>query len=216
MKYLLFYLLFLCTFPSIAGEFNFHHDFPGFHRRFGHRPVWGSHHGFFPGRFHRPFLGIHHHPFRFHNPIFYHYTLPYRALYFHRWVRLRGPWDFGHRYWNDYPYYADYGYLHRYSSVDNCDYELVDGYNNQTVKIFPRQACNISYDLCATYRDEKNSSLKENRYFCSEKFIYNPNHRYRWNTRDHFYRDLINGDEDLGYHDDPVIDIDEVEIITGR
>lgn len=74
-------------------------------------------------------------------------------------------------YWemDDYPYYVDNGYRYRYTPVETCRYELVDGLNYSVVKTYPNQACNVAYDKCAVERDTKNASFGSKRYFCAEK-----------------------------------------------
>ena len=46
--------------------------------------------------------------------------------------------------------------LHRYSNVDRCDYELVDGWTNESIEYYDNYQCNLGYDLCADDRDYYN------------------------------------------------------------
>ncbi|TDJ04088.1 MAG: hypothetical protein E2O68_08820 [Deltaproteobacteria bacterium] len=71
---------------------------------------------------------------------------------------------------NGYPYFAYNGYIGRYSNRDLCNYELVDSETRSTVESYQGQICNIGYDTCAQQRDEMNSQVNSNRYFCSERY----------------------------------------------
>ncbi len=110
----------------------------------------------------------------------------------------------GYRYWNDYPYFVYNGYLHRYSDLDRCDYELVDGYTNTVVQTYYDSRCNIGYDMCSDLRSIYNSSEGEYRYFCSERLDYDDSYDYNWNSEDDFYSDTVNyqDDNDYDYYDD--------------
>ena len=114
------------------------------------------------------------------------------AIYWDTWVRYRIPyssWVNGYRFYNDYPYFIYNGYLHRYSNIDRCDYELVDGWTNETIDYFDNYQCNQGYDLCASDRDYYNRMENGYRYFCSERFFYDDSYDYGWDFDRDFYYD---------------------------
>jgi len=133
----------------------------------------------------------------------YGYTLPYRYLYWDTWIRYRVTYPTGY-YWDNYPYYVYNGYMHRYSNVDRCDYELVDGHTNTTVSTFHNYYCSTGYDVCSQMRDQYNSSSSSYRYFCSERFDKDDNYSYNWDMNDSFYSDLqpVQYDNYESYRDD--------------
>lgn len=133
----------------------------------------------------------------------YHYSIPYRYIYWNTWVRYRTDYVNGYYWYNDYPYFVYNGYRHRYSHMDTCNYELVDGYTNTTYRTFPGYTCTTGYDLCSNLRDSMNWQSTGYRYFCSERFDYDSSYSYSWNYDDDFYSDL--GDnyyDDYDYYDD--------------
>ena len=123
----------------------------------------------------------------------YSYNIPYSSIYWDTWIRYRVPvtyWDDGFRFYESYPYYIYNGYLHRYSNVDRCDYELVDGWTNESIEYYDNYQCNLGYDLCADDRDYYNRNEGDYRYFCSERFYYDESHDYDWNFDQDFYWDI--------------------------
>jgi hypothetical protein len=46
----------------------------------------------------------------------------------------------------------------------------VDDYSNRVIDSFPTYACNLGYDMCADARDDLNSRIGYDRYFCSERY----------------------------------------------
>jgi hypothetical protein len=156
--------------------------------------------------YHSPWYEIPTHTVRWPSTRSWCYTLPYRFLYWDSWVRYRTPdvsWSDGYRSWNNYPYYNYNGYIHRYSNVDSCDYELVDGQTNQVVQQFHGQTCNQGYDYCAQTRDDYNRSSNDYRYFCSERFDRDPSYNYQWNTNEDFYYDVKENFTDATDAQDP-------------
>jgi hypothetical protein len=176
-----------------------------YHRGYMHRPGWHAPLRYYSRHHHSPWLSIGSHHNRWHSSMRYHYTVPYRHLYWNSWVRWSVSWDNGYRYDNGYPYYAYNGYRHRYSSLDRCDYELVDGRYNTTYKTFYTYFCSTGYDRCSELRDNMNHNAGEYRYFCSEKFKRDKKYNYNYNYTEHFYSDLdeISTDEfDVAEYDD--------------
>ena len=92
--------------------------------------------------------------------------------------------------------------MHRYSHIDNCDYELVDGHSNTVHRRFHNYTCATGYDLCADLRDSLNSSYNGYKYFCSERFNYDSNYSYDWNYDDSYYSDLGYADDDFYYEEE--------------
>jgi hypothetical protein len=139
---------------------------------------------------------------RYSRPYDFYRTLPYRYVYWDLWVRY--PADYGNGYYTleNYPYYVFNGYRHRYSPVDSCDYELVDGRTNSAVRSFSGWTCQQGYDACAQDRDERNYREYGYRYFCSERIDRSQN--YNWDYNDDFYSDLdYYGDVSDPYGNDP-------------
>ncbi len=156
--------------------------------RFYHRPGW--YRPYTPYR-HTSWLDIllgHHRNWYY--PAYYHYTLPFRSIYWWNWVRVRVALDNGYRVIDGYPYYVYDGYSHRYSNQDLCDYELVDGYGNNVIKTFHGWTCQQGYDACAIERDNLNWNIGNAQYFCSERFKLDPNYDYQWNLDEDYYSDL--------------------------
>jgi hypothetical protein len=185
------------TYPPVAPPVvyypDIHYRHLTYHRYYTHRPFWWLPSYTYSYSYHSPWYDIPHHPVRWYTTRQWCYTLPYRFLYWDSWVRYRIPdisWVNGYRYHNDYPYYVNNGYMHRYSTVDTCDYELVDGTSNQVVQTFHGITCNQGYDRCAQYRDEWNQQVGDYQYFCSEKFDRDPSYNYNWNTNEDFYYDV--------------------------
>ena len=131
----------------------------------------------FRGGGRRRFRGGRHNPYRgfrrgrrFGGRRAYNRYLPYRYIYLNRWVRYNYNCYDGYTYYQGINYYCSNGYLHRYSSYDNCNYFLVDLRTNRIVENFGQYSCNTGYDLCADLRNNMNFQVGENRYFCSEQY----------------------------------------------
>jgi len=175
-----------------------------YHHHYYHRPQWYATSVSYNYYSHNPYYDIPYHHGRWATSRNYFYGLPYSYIYWDSWLRFRVDWDNGYRSWNDYPYYVYNGYLHRYSNQDQCDYELVDGYSNQTVATYHSYTCNVGYDQCADLRDSYNQSEGNYRYFCSEKLDYDQNYDYGWDYSDDFYSDLqpVSTNDYVTYRDD--------------
>lgn len=137
---------------------------------------------------HNPYYGSIHHSVRYYNPYDYYSRIPYRYVYWDSWVRWGVSYNDGFFYIESYPYFVYNGYRHRYSPVDTCDYELVDGYDNRAVATFHGRSCQSGYDMCANERDERNYRSYDHRYFCAERL--DNSRSYNWNYNDDFYSDL--------------------------
>ncbi len=98
-------------------------------------------------------------------------------------------WNDGY-YWDNYPFFVYNGYRHRYSHLDVCNYDLVDGDTNSVYRSYSEYTCSVAYDLCADLRDSLNWSSTDYRYFCSERFSYDTSYTYPWNYDEDFYNDL--------------------------
>ena len=125
-----------------------------------------------PGRHHRNFRVIGHHHARYARPHYYWRNVP-RHHYYRSWLMWSVDVNIyvnGYYAFNNYPYYVFNGYRHRYSSVDLCDYDLVDSYSDTIEKTFYGLSCKRAYDKCAFERTIFNESERDYRYFCAEKF----------------------------------------------
>lgn len=119
---------------------------------------------------------ITHVPYRIENgTVIYHVPREYwmhvnRHYIFRRWIQEPVRYTYYNGYWDidGYPYYVHRGFRYRYSPVDQCQYDLVDGDTYTTVKTFDLKACSIAYDECATERDTMNHNIGMERYFCAE------------------------------------------------
>jgi hypothetical protein len=113
---------------------------------------------------------IHSGPIRFHTPHDY-YVLVNRRFIYRSWLQEPVSWYYNDGYWDfdGYPYYVHRSYRYRYSPVEMCQYELVDGNDYTVTQTFPVEACTTAYDACAVQRDALNSPLGIERYFCAEK-----------------------------------------------
>jgi hypothetical protein len=127
---------------------------------------------------------------RYSYPRYYYRTVPYRFIYWNRWIRHRINYNNGYYFHSGYPYFVYNGYLHRYSSYDTCNFELVDGHNNATVERFNNYRCNVGYDQCAELRSRLNHQEGNYRYFCSEAIENTNNDDYDWDYDDDFYSDV--------------------------
>ncbi len=88
---------------------------------------------------------------------------------FYRWIQEPVVFEYNDGYWDidNYPYYVYHGYRYRYSPVEMCKYDLVDGNDYTTVRTY-EQACTGGYDACAIERDTMNHTIGMERYFCAE------------------------------------------------
>ncbi len=119
---------------------------------------------------HRPYKYIHNHTVRYTTPYNFYLSVPTIHIYKY-WIRYRVPFISGYRRIDDYPHYIHLGYSHRYSKLDDCNYQLINNYSDEIIDSFSGQKCNESYDLCAEARDNLNyDNLNNNLYFCSEVF----------------------------------------------
>lgn len=126
------------------------------------------------------------------------YRTNYNYIYGH-WIFYPAT-GYNNGYWklDNYPYYVYNGYRYRYSSVDYCNYQLVDQNNHMVVNNYWNQICNTGYDACSLERDRLNSGMGEYRYFCSETY----SNQYSTNTaptyEDTYYSDSqSSADEDV-------------------
>jgi hypothetical protein len=174
------------------------------HRTHRHRPNWHRPSYRYTRYTHVPYRRYQSHTRRYLRIRDYHYTVPYRYVYWNTWLRWRISYNDGYRWYMDYPYFVYNGYLHRYSHIDTCNYDLVDSYDNTTYRSFGGYTCATGYDLCADLRDSLNWQRSEYRYFCSERFEYDSSYSYNWNYDDDFYSDLgdVYYDDDYYYDDD--------------
>ncbi len=69
-----------------------------------------------------------------------------------------------------YPYWVINGYMHRYSSTDTCNYQLIDKYSMRVVESYFRMTCNRGYDNCAIEKNKLNLEEKSLRFTCAETF----------------------------------------------
>ncbi len=147
---------------------------------------------------HSPYYGHISHSLRFYSPYDYYSRVPYRNVYWDQWVRWGVSSNNGFYYFDNYPYFVYNGYRHRYSPMDSCNYELVDGYDNRTEMTFSGRSCQSGYDACARERDERNYRSYDDRYFCSERL--DSSRSYNWDYNDDFYSDLDYYDYDDYYY----------------
>jgi hypothetical protein len=159
------------------------------HTRYGHRPAWNRRNHTYRHYAHVPYRHYQGHTRRFTHPRYYHYTIPYRFIYWNRWIRFRVTYGDGYVWHNGYPYFVYNGYMHRYSHYDLCSYDLVDGYTNDVVTTYGTYSCAQAYDICAERRDDMNWFEDGYRYFCSERFDYDSSYNYGWDNDD-YYSDL--------------------------
>jgi hypothetical protein len=105
-------------------------------------------------------------PIRYAYPRDY-YRLVNRRFIYRSWLQEPVYWHYGNGYWDidGYPYYVYRGYRYRYSPVELCQYELVDGNNYSVVKTYSQAACSVAFDKCAVDRDAMNRTVAMERYF---------------------------------------------------
>ena len=134
---------------------------------------------------HRPYKKNVIHKTHYSSPLKYHYTIHPRYLYRGLWIRINIDHADGYYFYNDYPYFIYNGYLHRYSSWDRGSYDLVDRKTDEVYATFYGNSLKQSYDRCAELRDKLNNKLGEYRYFCAERFVYDPDYSYGWEPQDY-------------------------------
>jgi hypothetical protein len=119
------------------------------------------------------------------SPIQYHYTISPRYIYRGLWIRYYFLHDDGYFFYNGYPYFVYNNHSHRYSNVDTGSYDLVDSITDKVYATFYGANLKQSYDRCAELRDQLNNDEGFYRYFCAERFIYDPDFQYDWNPDDY-------------------------------
>ncbi|MDO9578485.1 MAG: hypothetical protein Q7J16_11420 [Candidatus Cloacimonadales bacterium] len=119
------------------------------------------------------------------HPIQYFYTIPPRYIYRGIWIRYYFFHDDGFFFYDGYPYYVYDNYFHRYSDTDTGSYDLVDSITDKVYATFYGVSLKQSYDRCADMRDRLNNEEGFYRYFCAERFIYDPDYNYGWNPDDY-------------------------------
>lgn len=157
------------------------------HNRYRHHDNWHRPNVRYTRVYHTPYYSVPRHNMVYYTPRDYYYHLSYRDIYWNQWIRVRINYNDGYHWYNNYPYFVYNGYRHRYSPVEYCDYELVDGYNNNTHTAFHGQSCQSAYDRCANLRDDLNYYAGDYRYFCSERFFDDPFSYDHWDFYDDFY-----------------------------
>lgn len=118
------------------------------------------------------------------SPIEYHYHINPIFIYRGIWIRYYFVHDDGFFFYNGYPYYVYHNYIHRYSFVDPGFYDLVDSYTDEVYATFYGKNLKESYDRAAEIRDILNNAEGEYRYFCAERFEYDPDYYYGWDPAD--------------------------------
>lgn len=134
---------------------------------------------------HKPQQHSYHHTVHYYHPIQYHYLVPPMYLYRGVWVRWWVDYPNGFVIYDDYPYYVWNGYLHRYSSTDEGSYDVVDSFTDTVYATFYGENTRQAYDRAAEMRDILNYREKAERYFCAERFEYDPDYKYDWNPDDY-------------------------------
>jgi len=106
---------------------------------------------------------------RFSNPREYHSRVNRRHIY-RSWIQEPVMYSYTDGYWDidGQPYYVHRGFRYRYSPVEMCQYQLVDGEDYSVVKDYGLKSCSESYDECAVERDVFNSEVGMDRFFCAE------------------------------------------------
>jgi len=69
-----------------------------------------------------------------------------------------------------YPYWVMNGYMHRYSSTDSCNYQLIDKYSMRVVESYWNKTCSVGYDKCSELRSNLNYLENSYRFTCAETF----------------------------------------------
>jgi hypothetical protein len=134
---------------------------------------------------HKPQQHSYHHTVHYYHPIEYHYLVPPMYLYRGVWVRWWVDYPNGFAVYDGYPYYVWNGYLHRYSSSDEGSFDVVDSFTDTVYATFYGESIREAYDRAAEMRDILNYREKADRYFCAERFEYDPDHTYEWDPDDY-------------------------------
>lgn len=134
---------------------------------------------------HKPYQKVHIQKKHFPSPKKYQHHIPARFIYRGLWIRILVQHRNGYYFYEGYPYIVYHDYLHRYSSTDPGSYDLVDNYTYEVYATFYGNSLKQSYDRCAELRDKLNNRFGEYRYFCAERFDYDPNYSYNWNPNDY-------------------------------
>lgn len=158
-----------------------------YHNQYRHYDNWHRPNYRYTRVRHNPYYSVPRHTVTYYTPRDYYYHLSYRDIYWNQWIRVRINYNDGYYWHNNYPYFVYNGYRHRYSPVEYCDYELVDGWNNSTHTTYHGQTCQSAYDSCASLRDDLNYYAGDYRYFCSERFFDDPFSYDHWDFYDDFY-----------------------------
>lgn len=119
------------------------------------------------------------------HPIQYYYTIHPRYIYRGIWIRYYFIHDDGFFFYNGYPYFVYNNYFNRYSDTDSGSYDLVDSITDKVYATFYGVSLKQSYDRCADLRDRLNNEEGFYRYFCAERFIYDPDYNYDWDSDDY-------------------------------
>ncbi|MCF7813702.1 MAG: hypothetical protein K9N40_04405 [Candidatus Cloacimonetes bacterium] len=114
----------------------------------------------------------------------YHYTIHPVFLYRGMWIRYYFIHDNGFFFYNGYPYYVYNNHIHRYSFDDQGFYDLVDSDTDEVYATFYGRNLKESYDRAAEIRDLMNNEEGYYRYFCAERFEYDPDYYYGWDPAD--------------------------------
>jgi len=139
-----------------------------------------------PGNgYHQPHVVIEPQHVTYISPRYYHYYVPPRYIYHGIWIRYYMDLPDGYIFYNGYPYFVYNNYLHRYSIEDTGYFDLVDSWNDETYATFYGDTLKDSYDRCADLRDRLNAEYGEERFFCSERFDYDPDYKYGWDPDDY-------------------------------
>jgi hypothetical protein len=118
------------------------------------------------------------------NPIHYFYVVQPIYIYRGLWIRHYYPYPNGFVFYQGYPYYVYNNHLHRYSAYDPGFFDLVDSRTDRVYATFYGRNLKQSYDRAAELRDILNNREGYYRYFCAERFEYDPDHDYNWDPAD--------------------------------
>ncbi len=136
-----------------------------YHRPYGHRHYRYYYYSHDPYYYHS---GYHHHHY---SHGYYYYMRDEHPNYFYvHWYFYPTKRPNGYVEVNGYPYYSFNGYLHRYSAIERCNYQLVNGYNHKVKETYWDYTCQEGYNLCAVKRDRLNRRARSFKYFCAETF----------------------------------------------
>jgi hypothetical protein len=99
----------------------------------------------------------------------YYRNIPQRYIY-RTWIQMPVADHYNDGYWEigGYPYYVYEGYGYRYNPVETCQYQLVDGEDYKVAITYNENACDFAYNECAQDRDQFNTEVGMDRFFCAE------------------------------------------------